>query len=68
MGGNDAADGSYMPLTLEGIAESGSVATELETLQEDVEVLAIELLGLLWRLEDASVIKHTETIVEAANL
>jgi hypothetical protein len=40
----------------------------MKCLQEDVEVIAIELLGLLWRLEDTGVIRHTETIVEAGGL
>jgi len=36
------------------------------SLRDDLQVTAIELLGLLWRLEDAGVIKPTATIVEAA--
>jgi hypothetical protein len=69
--GNEPQDdpsASYCPLSLDDIAEGGSVHLTIEGLQEDVEVIAIELVGLLWRLEDAGVIKHTETIVEAAGV
>jgi hypothetical protein len=66
MHGNKAADGGYMPATLETIANGECDHGSVETLQEDLQVIAIELLGLLWRLEDAGVIKHSETIVEAS--
>ena len=59
---------SYCPLSLEAIAEGGSTHLTIGGLQEDVEVLAIKLLGLLWRLEDAGIIRHSETIVEAMSL
>jgi hypothetical protein len=59
---------SYCPLSLEDIAEGGSTHLTIEGLQEDVEVIAIELLGLLWRLEDVGVVEHSETIIEAAGV
>jgi hypothetical protein len=68
MGGNAAADGGYMPATLETIAIAECGHGSVETLQEDLTVVAIELLGLLWRLEDAGIIRHSETIVEAMSL
>jgi hypothetical protein len=68
MHGNKAADGGYMPAPLETIANGECGHGSVETLSEDLQVVAIELLGLLWRLEDAGVIRHSQTIIETAGV
>ena len=67
MRGRDPEDNWNGPATLEAIASDGDDGT-VALVRQDLEVVAIELLGLLWRLEDAGVIKPTATIVEAAGL
>jgi hypothetical protein len=53
----------YKPPYLELLAAPEGVPMTVEELHKDVTTLAIELLGLLWRLEDTGVIEPRESVV-----